>query len=70
MAEFLISGVNSYVPEDGITGMPGCFCDILKTSLIDHSLTGAQLFSGGHGLTYNDFIVLPGYIDFTPDQVI
>ncbi len=25
--------------------------------------------SGGHGLTYNDFIILPGYIDFTPSEV-
>ena len=25
--------------------------------------------SGGHGLTYNDFIILPGYINFTPDEV-
>lgn len=32
-------------------------------------VTGAQLMSEGHGLTYNDFIILPGYIDFTPDEV-
>lgn len=25
--------------------------------------------SEGHGLTYNDFIILPGYIDFGPDDV-
>ncbi len=25
--------------------------------------------SGGHGLTYSDFILLPGYIDFTPEEV-
>jgi IMP dehydrogenase len=25
--------------------------------------------SGGEGLTYNDFIILPGYIDFLPDEV-
>jgi IMP dehydrogenase len=25
--------------------------------------------SEGHGLTYNDFIILPGYIDFSPEDV-
>ncbi|KAL7304501.1 hypothetical protein TKK_0003292 [Trichogramma kaykai] len=32
-------------------------------------LTAGQLFSHGTGLTYNDFIILPGYIDFTADEV-
>ena len=25
--------------------------------------------AGGDGLTYNDFILLPGFIDFVPEEV-
>lgn len=32
-------------------------------------LTGEELFGLPHGLAYNDFIILPGYIDFTPEEV-
>lgn len=28
-----------------------------------------QLFNAGQGLAYNDFIILPGYIDFSPEAV-
>ncbi|XP_022184143.1 inosine-5'-monophosphate dehydrogenase [Nilaparvata lugens] len=35
----------------------------------EDGLSGASLFGNGDGLTYNDFIILPGFIDFTADEV-
>ena len=29
-----------------------------------------ELFDAGRGLAFNDFIILPGYIDFTTDEVM
>jgi len=33
-------------------------------------LSGAEFFQSKEGLTYKDFLILPGYIDFVPDEVV
>ncbi|XP_069101094.1 inosine-5'-monophosphate dehydrogenase 1b-like isoform X2 [Argopecten irradians] len=35
----------------------------------DDGLTGAGLFASGDGMTYNDFLILPGFIDFLSENV-
>lgn len=35
----------------------------------EDGITADNLMSGGHGLTYSDFILLPGFIDFLPKEV-
>ncbi|KAJ8974211.1 hypothetical protein NQ317_000844 [Molorchus minor] len=36
---------------------------------LEDGMTAKEMIDHGNGLTYNDFIILPGYIDFPPDQV-
>ncbi|CAG2122597.1 unnamed protein product, partial [Medioppia subpectinata] len=43
-------------------------CDNDSDSDCD-GLSAHQLFGTGDGLTYNDFLVLPGYIDFSAEDV-
>lgn len=37
--------------------------------LPDDGMSAERLFAAGDGLTYNDFIILPGFIDFTAEEV-
>lgn len=35
----------------------------------EDGMTASAMMNAGNGLTYNDFIILPGYIDFSSDSV-
>ena len=39
------------------------------TDLLHDGLDGRGLFDGAQGLTYEDFILLPGHIDFGVEEV-
>jgi IMP dehydrogenase len=43
--------------------------DNVKVIDVNDGLSALELFVAGDGLTYNDFIILPGYINFTADEV-
>ncbi|HNH10762.1 MAG TPA: IMP dehydrogenase, partial [Leptospiraceae bacterium] len=40
-----------------------------ESDIILDGFSGEELFAGQIGLTYRDFLVLPGFIDFNPSDV-
>ncbi|KRT80555.1 hypothetical protein AMK59_7067, partial [Oryctes borbonicus] len=37
--------------------------------VLEDGMNAKQMINAGHGLTYNDFIILPGFINFSADSV-
>ncbi|XP_068158948.1 inosine-5'-monophosphate dehydrogenase [Drosophila tropicalis] len=57
------SKVNGFVAATGASGATG---DAVE---LQDGLCCEELFNNGDGLTYNDFLILPGYIDFAAEEV-
>lgn len=61
-----MADISNHLP---ITNSVPHYSDSDDEDVLQDGLSAKDMIEKGTGLTYNDFIILPGYIDFAPDQV-
>lgn len=49
--------------------MENCVENDYNNVTLEDGMSAKQMINAGHGLTYNDFIILPGFINFSADNV-